>query len=227
MHDRRFSMGLSQACWARVPLLLGLVGLQLGALAYADRGESAIWEASLLAGVAANSSDISSAEADEFDLAISSDKSFALAVNYLQEYRRDDRLHYEYYAAKTHSQLDIHMRADDGRTVVNMPIYYLHVGGTYELAQAGTTLAPYVGATLGLARFDPDGLDALNKFSMAIAGGFRWPITSSMGLRLDARALATFLSPQASIFCADGCVAKVDSDIWWQYQVMAGLVFVF
>jgi hypothetical protein len=220
-------MGLRRAYCVRVARLFGLVGLQLVSLAHADRGELAIWEVSLLAGVAANSSNISSAEADEFDLAISSGKSFALIVNHLQEYRGDDRLHYEFYAAKTDSQLDIHTLADGLRTVVNMPVYYLHVGGTYELAQAGTTLAPYVGATAGLARFEPDGLDALNKFSMAIAGGFRWPITSSVGLRLDARALATFLGPQASIFCADGCVARVNSDIWWQYEVMAGLVFVF
>ena len=163
-------MGLPPAYWARVALLLGLQPLSL---AHADQGEPTIWEVSLLVGVVANSSDISSAEADECDLAIRRGECFSLIGNHLQEYRGDDRLHYEYYAAKTHSQLDIHMRADGGRTVVNMPIYYLHVGGTYELAQAGTTLAPYVGATLGLARFDPDGFDALNKFSMAIAGGFR------------------------------------------------------
>lgn len=142
-------------------------------MAHADQGEPTIWEASLLVGVVANSSDISSAEADECDLAIRRGECFSLIGNHLQEYRGDDRLHYEHYAAKTYSQLDIHTVAVSRRTVIDRPVYYCHVGGLYELAQAGTTLAPYVGGIVGLARFEPGGLDALNKFSMAIVGGFR------------------------------------------------------
>ncbi|MBT8148881.1 MAG: hypothetical protein HKO71_03700 [Pseudomonadales bacterium] len=193
----------------------------------AEFGNGGVWELAVIPGVADNNSTIGSADPEQFALGVDSGESLAIIVNRLQETRGRDRLYYELYAAKTRSSLDIRQQSGGQRQHVRMPVHYLQIGGSYEIAQPYTSLAPYLGATLGLARFEPEGQSALDKLSLGLAGGFRWPLTQHLGLRLDARAIATFFSVDSSFFCAGGCVARVDGDVWWQYQLSAGLALRF
>lgn len=107
-----------------------------------------------------------------------------------------------------------------GNPFFDMDVSYLHIGGMKEFN--GSRNRPYVLATAGLTRFEPEGssLESETRFSFALGGGYRWPITRSSSLRLEARAIGTAFNTSGGVFCTNGrCVIEVDSDAFWQAEV--------
>ncbi|HET6628441.1 MAG TPA: outer membrane beta-barrel protein [Woeseiaceae bacterium] len=115
---------------------------------------------------------------------------------------------------------------------VDLDVQYFHVGGTY-VADGGLA-RPYLAATVGATRFDPDPLtfNSENFFSFGIGVGFQLQPMDRLGLRLESRVLGTFLRSDTDLFCRTGpeenlCAIATDSDTWWQWQTSLGLVFRF
>ncbi len=112
--------------------------------------------------------------------------------------------------------------------ISDLDISYLQIGGTYLFEEAGPVV-PFIVGTLGLTRMDPkeSELDVETRFSMSFGGGVKLFVTDWIGLRLEARAYPTFISSTGSLFCSGGCVANVESDIFWQFETNAGLIIAF
>lgn len=115
---------------------------------------------------------------------------------------------------------------------VDLDVQYLHVGGTY--VADGLTARPFLAATVGATRFDPDPLSfgSENFFSFGLGAGWQFAPTERLGLRLESRLLGTFLRSDSELFCETGpdenlCAISTDSDMYWQLQASLGLVFRF
>ena len=115
---------------------------------------------------------------------------------------------------------------------VDLDVQYLQVGGTY--VADGVRARPFLAATVGATRFDPDPLSfgSENFFSFGLGAGWQFSPTERLGLRLESRLLGTFLRSDSELFCGTGveenfCAISTDSDMYWQLQASLGLVFRF
>jgi opacity protein-like surface antigen len=117
----------------------------------------------------------------------------------------------------------------DGFDKFDMDVEYLQFGGTVAYPDTEAThVIPYIGMTIGAARFSPDqaGLDDETKFAFTIGGGLRVPLTERFSVRLDLRAYATVMDADSEIFCVSSggatCRIKVKSDLFLQYAANLG-----
>ena len=89
---------------------------------------------------------------------------------------------------------------------------------------------PFFGGTAGATRLSPDapGLDSDTNFSVGLAGGVKLFLTKHVGLRLEARVLATQVDSESAAFCTNNtCRIFYDGDFLWQYTANAGIVIGF
>ena len=105
---------------------------------------------------------------------------------------------------------------------------YYHIGGTvfYEHEQ----LHPFVTGGLGATHISPAdaAFSSETKFSLSIGGGLKFPMTRTIGLRLEVRGYGTVADSSGSILCANGsCVAKFKGSLFLQVEANAGLSFAF
>ena len=117
-----------------------------------------------------------------------------------------------------------------GTSELPLTIQYLHIGGNIILLPEARHVIPYAGGGLGATLLQPDrnDLDSETRFSASLAGGVRIPINKRVGVRLEVRALFTFLDSDSSIFCASGaagagCDIRVASDTFVQYTTALGI----
>ncbi|MFQ6023206.1 MAG: outer membrane protein [Acidiferrobacterales bacterium] len=116
--------------------------------------------------------------------------------------------------------------------VLDLDVDYLQFGGTYAFdSELGR---PYIVATIGVSRFDPEpsGFDSETFFSFSFGGGVKLFPDKRFGLRLEGRFLATVVDSDSEILCRTGfdtnfCAVRVEGDLLWQWQMMAGLIFRF
>ncbi len=144
--------------------------------------------------------------------------------------------------ADSHSQWEIlYLRQGTklaaGGLFMNQPILkldvdYLHGGGTYVLD--GEQVQPYVAATIGASRFDPNPseFDAETYFSFSIGAGLRFRPGKRLGIRLEGRLFATFVDSDSEVFCRTGgasniCAIKVDGSLVSQWHAFTGVTFRF
>ena len=112
----------------------------------------------------------------------------------------------------------------------DVTVDYLQVGGTYP-ADFGKGWHPYIVATIGAARWDPDqaGLDSETFFAGTIGGGLRYNMTERVALKLEGRALASFLDSNSSVFCfsngGGGCAIAASGDLVTRWTASAGVAF--
>jgi opacity protein-like surface antigen len=116
--------------------------------------------------------------------------------------------------------------------VVELDIQYLHIGGTY--VADGNRARPFLAATIGGTRFDPDPLtfDSENFFSFGVGAGWYVAATERLDFRLEGRVLGTFLRSDTELFCETGpnenvCAIAADSELYWQFQTSLGFAFRF
>jgi hypothetical protein len=121
----------------------------------------------------------------------------------------------------------------EGAVPIDLDVQYLQIGGTVAYPQSPHAI-PYVGATVGAARFAPDqaGLDDETKASFSFGGGVRFPITKLIGIRFDVRAFVTLVEDDSDFFCVSAppvasCTIKTKSDTFVQYTGSLGVSFGF
>ena len=104
-------------------------------------------------------------------------------------------------------------------------ITYFHGGGTYfPGGQVGTGV--YGVGGLGLTDLSPQqaGLDSELHFSLNFGGGYMFPVSKHVGIRLEARAFVTFLkSSGGNLFCGGGCPVQAKGTLLTQGELMAGI----
>lgn len=147
--------------------------------------------------------------------------------------RESANTQWEVFYARQQSEADIaELPGGLPAGAVDLDVQYLHVGGTY--VADGVRARPFLAATVGVTRFDPDPLsfDSENFFSFGIGAGWQYAPTERLGLRLESRLLGTFLRSDSDLFCGTGpeenlCAISSDSDMYWQLQASLGVVFRF
>lgn len=113
-----------------------------------------------------------------------------------------------------------------------LDISFLQLGGTYEFE--GDVARPYIAATFGGARFEPDadGLDDDTFWAFSIGTGLHFRPNERVGFRLEARAWGTVLDSDSKMLCvsgpaAAGCSFAIEGDVLWQLETFAGVTFRF
>ncbi|HKQ15248.1 MAG TPA: outer membrane beta-barrel protein [Steroidobacteraceae bacterium] len=116
----------------------------------------------------------------------------------------------------------------------DLDVEYLQFGGTVSYPDAEYThVIPYIGMTVGAARFSPDGpgLNDETKFAFTLGGGLRIPINERFGVRLDLRAFGTVLSSDSEFFCVSSsgltCRVQTKGDFLLQYSANLGVTIGF
>jgi hypothetical protein len=115
---------------------------------------------------------------------------------------------------------------------IDMEIEHFQFGGTYLFD--GDNARPFIALTLGLSHIDP-GLPGTNSesfFSASFGAGVQLNANKRLGVRLEARALTTFVDSDSDIFCSSingvgSCLIEIDGSALTQWEARAGLVFRF
>jgi hypothetical protein len=99
---------------------------------------------------------------------------------------------------------------------------YLHIGGTYfpeELGHGG-----YVVGGIGATRMTPDaaGFNPATRLSINLGVGYLLALSKNVGVRFEARGLATMMGSNATVFCSGGCVAHLTATAVAQGELLIG-----
>lgn len=138
----------------------------------------------------------------------------------------DDWRHYELLYTGQRTRLS-------GAAPLDIDVNYLQFGGSVSYPEMGA-LVPYLGMTVGAARFSPSaaGLDSETRLAFSIGTGLRLPLHERFGLRLDLRALISTFDTDGNIFCvaAGGvgtCAIRARSSTLVQYSAALGVILRF
>lgn len=175
-------------------------------------------------GFLAGYSSADSFDSDDENLSVDTDEgpAYGLTFNLFDSTnRKGARLQYEVYIGRAETDLEL---SDDNltQTRVSLDSNYLQFGGTYEWQKEA--LRPYIVATIGATHFNPDGASSETDPSFGIGTGLKYLFSDSTGFRLDLRGFGTITDSDSAIFCDNGrCLVRANGDVWWQYQLAAGL----
>ena len=115
-----------------------------------------------------------------------------------------------------------------GASIADVKVEYLHAGAVYVFNNG--RVRPFFGGSVGATRFSPDapGLDSDTNFSLGLAGGVKLFLTKNIGVRLEARVIATQVGSDSAAFCNNGsCRIFYEGDFVWQYMANTGVVIAF
>jgi len=113
-----------------------------------------------------------------------------------------------------------------------LDVEYFQFGGTYLFD--GDDTRPFIALTVGVTHFGPTlpGVDSESFLSGSLGGGVQLRKTKRVGVRLEARVLATFVNTDGALFCHSGpqggaCAIQIHGTALYQLQSSAGVVFRF
>jgi hypothetical protein len=128
----------------------------------------------------------------------------------------------------THEQADILARPAPFAPVIPWRITVDHwMGGGLREFDAGRA-RPFLTGMLGLTRYAAD-TDSEIRFTLSAGGGVKLFPTRHVGFRLESRVFTTFVDAEGSaIACTPGiCLFALHTNVVWQAEFTAGLVFAF
>lgn len=117
---------------------------------------------------------------------------------------------------------------------LDIDVDYLQFGGTYLFDEQSTSTVPFIALTAGFAHFDPalPGAEAETYWSGSISGGVQLRADKRIGVRLEARAFASLIDSDSTLFCTTGpeanrCALSVRGTALYQFEARAGVVIRF
>jgi len=112
------------------------------------------------------------------------------------------------------------------RLITPLVVDYIHLGGTLYFPKGD--VQPYITASVGATRMQPEFWSSETRFSLGIGGGVEYRLTPYLGLMADLRGYATFMDSDTALFCNETeCLWRVTADVMWQVQANLGLTFRF
>lgn len=113
------------------------------------------------------------------------------------------------------------------RDRVDITLYQLQFGGLYF--PGGKTTGGFISGVAGVTRLDPkpSGLDTHHRASLTLGGGYKFPVSEHVLLRLDLRGIYTVLDSGGAVFCSGGCNVRFESSGYLQIEAGAGLAIRF
>lgn len=151
--------------------------------------------------------------------------SHGLVLNFdLQEAGKQGELYFG--RQETSARLDNGLFAP-GVHSTDVTIYQLQFGGLYF--PGGQTVGGFVSGVAGVTRLEPKASDLKNhhRASLSLGGGYKWPVSDKLRLRMDVRGIYTALDSGGSVFCAGGCELRFRSSGYLQVEASAGLALRF
>lgn len=110
--------------------------------------------------------------------------------------------------------------------LTDLDITYAHIGGLLNFGEG--RVKPFFGGGLGITHFSPRDYDSETRFSMSLGGGAKLFVTKNIGLRFEGRGLATLVDSAAWIHSGGGGTQiAIVGDVFWQFQLNAGLIIAF
>jgi hypothetical protein len=137
----------------------------------------------------------------------------------------DDRTEWEVFYSRQSSDIDRSPVAVAPE--LDVTVEYLQAGGTY--VGDGDTARPYLAATVGGSRIDADGgFDSETYFAFGIGGGLHLFPENRLGLRLEGRLFGSLLDSHSGVLCQSGsnasrCLIRSSGDVFWQWEMFAGM----
>lgn len=137
----------------------------------------------------------------------------------------DDRTEWEVFYSRQSTDID-QSTVTVGQDV-DVTVEYLQIGGTY--VGDGETARPYLAATVGGSRIDADGgFDSETYFAFGIGGGLHVFPENRIGLRLEGRLFGSLVDSDSGVFCQSGpnanrCLISSSGDVFWQWEMFAGM----
>lgn len=132
---------------------------------------------------------------------------------------------YEFFFSQQATKLTSSSGTIPPETLTDLDISYAHIGGVLNF---GTDrVRPFIGGGLGLTHFNVENYSDDTKFSISLAGGVKLFLTKNLGLRLEARGLATLVNNTTWIYGGNGAAIGVSGDVLTQGQLNAGLIIAF
>jgi hypothetical protein len=102
-------------------------------------------------------------------------------------------------------------------------------GGLQEFG--GDRVRPFLTGMLGLTRYAGGGGDSEIRFTLSAGGGVKLFPTRHLGVRLDGRVYTTFVEADVGLFACSSfsgtCIVGFHTDVVWQAEGTAGVVFRF
>lgn len=160
---------------------------------------------------------------NDSEVELNGDSVYGLAVGFGRE---ESISQLELYFSRQQSELE-GAGAFSSADPFEVDVDYYHVGLSVLLGEG--SLQPYIVGSLGMTRFDRQfaSLDSEAHFSFGFGGGVRWFPSERVGVRLEGRVFGTFVNTSAAARTGpNGTVAIGHSDVQFQYNAIAGLIFV-
>lgn len=163
------------------------------------------------------------------DVSLDDSASFGILLNF----RDGPNTQWEILYSRQAADADV-TTSQAAQLAVDIDVHYLQGGGTYQ--GDGNIVRPFLSATLGATHFDvkSSGYDSDTFFSFSLGPGLQIRPNERIGIRLEARIFGTLVQSDSNLFCISdpasmsaGCALRVDGEVFWQTQLMAGLVFRF
>ncbi len=89
----------------------------------------------------------------------------------------------------------------------------------------------FMSGVVGMTRYSPgvSGFSTETRFALGAGAGIDYRVSKALDIRLEGRAVATFLDSSGGVFCssASGCAIFADSDVVWQVEFISGFTFKF
>lgn len=177
------------------------------------------------AGVRLGGSLEDSESSSKYQLADSESYGLALSIPW------EPNTELEFWLARQPTDIDLSSAGGPADARIDLDVF--HLGGTVMLERRGPAV-PYVVLTAGVTRVSsPEpGIRSDSFPSVSIGGGWQFFPDSRVGLRLEGRALGTFVDSSSRVFCGvapsgSGCVIGLSGDLLLQFEVQAGAVFRF
>jgi hypothetical protein len=146
------------------------------------------------------------------------------------EWPNHDARPFQLFFSTQRTKLDLHGSTTPGSpSEMSLQVSYLHIGGLNFFEGLANGGGPYVVGGLGATFLDPklQGTSSVVRPSINLGLGYQWPLGPSVSLRTELRGYITVINGSTSLFCAGGCVVKIQGDTLTQFEGMVGLTFGF
>ena len=158
---------------------------------------------------------------------LNSAEVYGVIIGFPYERGKDIEIYYSHQRTALKS-ISVTQPAATGNVDIPITIDYLHIGGTAPIAE-DENFKTFVSGGLGFAYLSPDlaGSQSDLRASFSIGVGAIWPLSKTFALRFETRGLATLFNSNAALFCNGGCSLAVNGSLFFQAEVLAGLVIKF
>jgi hypothetical protein len=112
-----------------------------------------------------------------------------------------------------------------GSAPFDLTIRYLHLGGTVFF-ESTVGKGGYVVGGLGATQFSPStsGLGSEFRPSLSLGVGYSWPVAQNIDVRAEARGYFTLVNSSGDFLCSGGCVVRLTSDLFSQFEASVAVL---